>query len=246
MNNDIYQKQYDFELEQRNSIASATNIPVVALTVIGSALSTMIVGFKYNNHLIGYAFILLSIASVLLMFVALYYSVRSFHGYSYQKIPPAKDMEAHYSDLLSWHSEQSEDSKEIEYLAKLDFKQYFNERLSEAAEHNGSNNIQRGNYLHDATRSVVISFVFIALSAPIYVINNVKNNTDINKVTIVNHQQLKAENITMATKPEPKAPSAPSAKPMSAKPTGPQNVVFKGNSGDRPKPVASSNVNTKK
>ena len=48
MEQEIYQKQYDFELEQRNSIASAANVPIVALTILGGALSTMIVDFQYS------------------------------------------------------------------------------------------------------------------------------------------------------------------------------------------------------
>ena len=245
MNNDIYQKQYDFELEQRNKFASAINIPVVTLTVIGSALSTMVVGFKYNNNLLGHAFILLSIASVTVMFVALYYAMRSFHGYSYQKIPPAKDMKVFYSNLFNWYSEKHEDEKIIKKLTESDFNDYFIERLSEAAEHNASNNIQRGNYLHSTTKYVVVSFLCIALTAPIYVINNVKNSTDINKVTIVNHQQLKSGINIMTTKPSPKAPDTSSAKPISAKPTGPQNVTFRDNSDGNSKPV-STNTNSNK
>lgn len=239
MDNDIYQKQYDFELEQRNSLASATNIPIVALTVIGSALSTMVLGFKYDDNFISCIFIILSVLSSLIMLKALYCAVRSFLGYSYQKIPPAKEMYQHHKELLDWYFQGNKDPNDAEVLAKNDFNLYFYERLSEAAEHNGSNNIMRGNYLHDATMYVVVSFVCITLSAPIYVFNNVKESTDIKKVQLIDSEFNKKELIKMTTNnesaPEPTAvpttpaPVQPSVSPISVKPTGPQNTIFKGN-----------------
>ena len=43
MHLELFRKQYDFELDQRNSLTSATNIPLVAITVVASATSVILV-----------------------------------------------------------------------------------------------------------------------------------------------------------------------------------------------------------
>lgn len=246
MDKNLYQKQYDFELEQRNSLASGTSIPIVALTIIGGALSTMVTGFEYKADVLTYSFLGLVALSIVSVLISLYKTVRSFLGYSYHKIPPAQGMKQHYENLVLWHKEQGLDEEASVRSAKIDFDEYFYDRLSEAAENNGSNNIKRGNYLHDATAFVVVAFVFMAISSPIFVYKNITKDTKPTKVQLLNEFPLQKVNIQMATnnqdssKPSGSSSDAPkpTAAPISAKPTGPQNTVFKGNSDDSSKVTA--------
>ena len=136
MNRDIFQKQYDFELEQRNSLASATNIPIVSLTVLGGALTATVIGFKYSNNALTYIFVGLIILAVVSMLVSLYKVFRIFLGYSYQKIPTANQLKVHFIELKNWHKSQGCPEDEYHKSASADFDEYFDERLSEAAEHN--------------------------------------------------------------------------------------------------------------
>ncbi|MGR5370734.1 hypothetical protein [Photobacterium damselae] len=240
MDKNLYQKQYDFELEQRNSLASGTNIPIVALTIIGGALSTMVTGFEYKADAWTYCFLTFVSLSIISVLVSLYKTVRSFLGYSYQKIPPAQAMKEHLEALAEWHKEQGLDEETATRNAQTDFEEYFFERLSEAAESNGSNNIKRGNYLHDATAFVVVAFVFMALSSPIFVYKNITKDTKPTKVQLLKEFPLQKVNIQMTTNNQdsskPSGTSSespkPTAAPISAKPTGPKNTVFKGNSDD--------------
>ena len=51
MHLELFRKQYDFELDQRNSLTSATNIPLVSITVVASATSVILVDYRYGgNH----------------------------------------------------------------------------------------------------------------------------------------------------------------------------------------------------
>ncbi len=81
MNRDIFQKQYDFELDQRNGIASATNIPIAALTVVGGALATLVINFNYSNELISYFFLFFVLLTIISMVISVYKTVRTFLGY---------------------------------------------------------------------------------------------------------------------------------------------------------------------
>lgn len=237
----ILQKQYDFELEQRNSITSSTNIPIVALTILGGALSSLLIGFHYSNNITTYVFVVILSLSVFSMFFSLYCVVRTFLGYSWQKIPSAQSLVSHLEDLEDWHHSNGEESEIVPEKAKEDFNIYFNERLSEAADHNSENNIKRGNYLHGATAALTIAFVFLVLSTPFYIYQKAVKVTEVYKVKIVNELKLRNEekgmsentdsgnkSNTQQAKPE----AAPASKPtVSQKPTGPRNIVFKGSVG---------------
>lgn len=245
MEQEIYQKQYDFELEQRNNIASAANVPIVALTVLGGALSTMIVDFKYSWNLPTYTFTLISALALIAMVVSLVLVFRSFLGYSYQKIPTASALAQHHIALKIWHKGNGESDEDSIKLAKIDFDEYLNSRLSEAAENNSTNNLKRGNFLHDATLSVAIALAFLVLATPLYIYQKIASEAIVHQVEIVKPLTLKNEKLIMSnetgnnenTNSQQAAPantpaavpvSAPAAAPAITKPSGPPNVVFKG------------------
>jgi hypothetical protein len=228
LNREVFQKQYDFELEQRNGIASATNTPIVALTILGGALASAIIGFEYTCSLITYFFAFFISLTSISMLVCVYKVVRTFLGYSYQKIPAASLLKQHLDSLKSWHAANGGNDT----LAHNDFDNYYDERLSEAAEHNSQNNIMRGNYLHDATASVVIAFVFLFIASPIYIYQKVSSTEKVYQVQLIKEEVKMSDNESGNDNQEQQAaPAAPLETPTAApKPTGPQNVIFKGNS----------------
>lgn len=243
MKHEVFQKQYDFELEQRNGIASATNTPIVALTILGGALASIITGFKYSQGWITYIFLAAVTLTCISMLVCIYKVVRTFLGYSYQKIPGANLLKQHLQDLKDWHSNNggSDDG------AQKDFDEYFNERLSEAAEHNSQNNIKRGNYLHDATASVVIAFIFLFIASPFYIYQKVSAQENIYQVKLIKEEVTMAENESGSNNQTQQAAptAAPAQTPTAApKPSGPQNVIFKGNS-DEGSVKATDNLKSK-
>ncbi len=253
MERDIYQKQYDFELEQRNSIASAANIPIVALTILGGALSTMIVDFKYSYGIFTYIFALISALALIAMIFSLTFVFKSFLGFSYQKIPTAPALAQHYKALKVWHKEAGENDEDSTRLAKADFDEYFNSRLSKAAENNNVNNVKRGNFLHDATLSIAVALAFLASASPFYIYRKINSETVIHQVEIVKPLKLE-EKLNMSNKNGDNGSSAtqqavpattPAAAPASVKPSGPPNIVFKGSVETGNIAVASQPINNK-
>ena len=235
MDMEIYRKQYDFEMEQRNSIASATNIPIVALTIIGGALSSVVIGFKFNSDIQTYLFITIVSLCALSILWTVYYIARSFIGYVYQKIPPSKELADYFKSLKDWHISQGETNEKFNELAKIDFDEYLKNSFSEASERNGNNNIMRGNYLHGSTVAVSVSFVLLTCASPLYIYQKVNSEKHIYEVKIIENTHSRTKEVKMAENNEtnnqtPTAPvdTTPSAAPA-AKPQGPANWEFRGN-----------------
>lgn len=235
MDMEIYRKQYDFEMEQRNGIASATNIPIVALTIIGGALSSVVIGYKFDQTIQSYIFLVTVCLCALSMLWTVYYVARSFIGYVYQKIPPSKELGTFFKSLKDWYILKGETEEGSLKLAQADFDEYLKERFSEASERNGNNNIMRGNYLHGSTVAVAISFLLLAIASPFYIYQKVSSEKQVYEVKIIESSQANKEEVKMAdnnerTNETPSAPAetTPSAAP-GEKPQGPANWEFRGN-----------------
>ena len=83
MDIELFRKQYDFELDQRNTIAASTNLPILGLTIIGSALCLIIVGYIYSITFQSIAFTSLASLCALFMLCTMYYIVRSLIVYTF-------------------------------------------------------------------------------------------------------------------------------------------------------------------
>ena len=246
MDSDLFRKQYDFELEQRNAIASATNIPIVAITVVASATSAVLLDFQYSASPLTFIFLGFAFLTLVSIVSSVYFLFRSFWNYEYQKLPGSSALKQHHDDLLAWHSANGLPSKEAKASTTEDFSQYINSRLAEASDWNGQNNIIRGNYLHMATAAVAISIASLIPGGLSYIYNKTTAEEKTHKVKITEfinpaHQEVQMSNQSSSDKN--KLVAAPSPPPTSAaKPSGPPNAVFKGNTAI-PKPSANNLTN---
>lgn len=242
MDSDLFRKQYDFELEQRNSIASATNIPVVAITVAASAASAVLLDFQYQRSTTTYLFLAFSAVTLVAIFLSFYYVFRSFWNYEYKKLPGSLALKQHYDALVEWHCSTGLSPKEAKQSSEEDFLEYINERLADASDWNGQNNIVRGNFLHMATAAVAIAVGALIPGGLIYIYNKATAEDKVHVVRIAAPYNQSPSEAKMATQSggNNKPAAAPSPAPTpAAKPSGPPNTVFKGNS-DMPKPNAGS------
>jgi len=187
MDRKIYQDQYDFELNQRNYLASSVNLPIMATTLVGGALSSMALSFPYKINSPSIIFGITAIFSTIFLMISIYLIFRSFIGYEYQKLQPPSALNNHYDDLLNWHK----DNDGTEEDAKNDFHEYLYEKLGEAVEKNSNNNIERGNFLHMATITIAIAMVFLALSGGLYVFAKLQNEPEPCKVQIIGTVKMK-------------------------------------------------------
>lgn len=79
---DLFHKQYDFELEQRNTIASSTNIPLVTITAVASATCVILLDFQYSQKIKCYFFVFFVCVDILFFLKATFLIFRSFWNYT--------------------------------------------------------------------------------------------------------------------------------------------------------------------
>ncbi len=187
MDRKIFQEQYDFELNQRNHLASSVNVPIMAATIVGGAISSMLLAFPYKIDSISIIFTLTSMLSIAFLVVSIYLIFRSFIGYEYKKLPPPSGLNEHYNELVLWHKENDNTSEN----AKVDFDDYLYERMGQAVEVNSDNNIARGNYLHMATISIAVATIFVALSSGLYVYGKLNGDTTPHKIEVIGTVNVK-------------------------------------------------------
>lgn len=258
MDRDLFRQQYDFELEQRNSIASATNIPIVAITVLASATSVVLLDFPYKSTYQCYAFLMFASLALVSIAIAVWCLFRSFWNYEYQKLPSSTALKQHYDALFTWHQRAGATAKDAKERADADFSDYLDSRLAEAGDWNGQNNIVRGNYLHLATAAVAIAVTMLLPAGLLYAYNKAAADDKIYQVKLVNfsasiqptstQREAQMSNQSSGSGNTPVSalvPAAPAAPAPSTKPSGPPNTVFKGNT-DLAKPSAGSNTPLKK
>ncbi len=237
MDTELIRKQYDFELEQRNSLASAVNIPIVAITVVTAAASAVLLDFGYSKQVKTYLF-LGFLAIVLLAVSHSIYSVfRSFWNYEYKKLPGPFALSDFMQQLTAWHAEQGKTDADAHTDAEADFDEYLNQRLAEAVEWNGQNNLVRGNYLHRATAAIAVAVACLIPGALLYAYTKAIETGPVHHVRIVNLDEVGGE--AAMSKTPASSPSAPSTAPAtspdqapppattSPKPLGPPNTTFR-------------------
>jgi hypothetical protein len=240
MNTDIYFRQYDFELEQRNSMTSATNLPVVAITVVASAMSITLLDFRFSSSWLSWTFGGLITCVVAALSASVFYVFRSFYNYEWRKLPPAEQLRQHKLELHAWYISNGSTKAEATASAEDDFAEFLSARVAEAADWNGQNNIVRGNYLHRATAAVAFGVAFFVPAAMIYAHNKATTDDKVHQVQLINPVQITHQEETMsnkqATSPaQPASAPAPASAPVpSAKPSGPPNVSFKGQELTKP------------
>jgi hypothetical protein len=248
MDRELTRKQYDFEIDQRNALASAINIPIVAITVVASAASAVVLDFSYELSPRTYAFALCMTTAMAAVVFSVYSVFRSFWNYEYQKLSSPKALTAHYNELIAWHKGQGQADEVAVQNAKADYETYVYEHLSEAADWNGQNNLARGNYLHRATAAIAIAVACFVPAALLYAHARATSPEKIYQVRVLVQPATQGDT-KMATTPSP-SPSAPAPAPtpaaappasLSVKPGGPPNVIFK-SSTELSKPSIESNT----
>lgn len=185
MDQDFFQRQYDFEIDQKNNFASSMNMPFVALTVVGGGLSTLTTGFAYSSDRLTFCFVVFIGLGAIALLVSLYFVLRTFLGYKYQKIPSARDLFSHLRNLEEWYLKNGEEENIAKSKAQNDYQDFIEERLADATEHNSQINIRRGEFLHLGTTGIAISFVLLFFSTPFFLYQKVNKSNGVQKIEIV-------------------------------------------------------------
>ena len=181
METDLYRKQYDFELDQRAHLGSSANIPITAATFLFGGIAALAMNYDHDTGRLTALFIVLLGGALASLSVAIYFIFRSFLGYVYKKLPSMSELREHHDELIKWH----QTAISTEEAANRDFEDYLRDRLVEAADRNGANNVARSAFIYRATLSIAISVVFICFSSLIFLYQGIDSRSDPQRVQVV-------------------------------------------------------------
>jgi hypothetical protein len=87
--------------------------------------------------------------------------IRSYHGYQYDYLPYATELEFAYQELASYYASEGAKGKG----ADLDFEASLMERLVSAQQKNAFNNDLKSSHLYNANQTLIYALVLALLSA---------------------------------------------------------------------------------
>ena len=167
MDFDFIKDQYSFELERKNQLSIALNLPTGVLIVLGSLLGFFAKEFPYDlSPVITIIFFLILGIAMILFFIAVCYLIQSFFGYKYSFIPTPGRLKDYYDKLLHHHRSlydyyksleeyygvepKENDYPKPEELAKQDFQEFLSQKYISATNKNAKNNNSKSARLHSA------------------------------------------------------------------------------------------------
>lgn len=181
METDLYRKQYDFELDQRAHLGTTANIPIAAATFLFGGIAALTMNYERDLSTLAMLFVAMLAVALASLSVAIYFIFRSFLGYTYKKLPPMAELRAYHDELLEWHQK----ANSTEEAANRDFDDYLRDRLVEAADKNGFNNVTRSAYIYRSTLSIAVSVVFICFSSLIFMYQGLDSRSEPQRVQVV-------------------------------------------------------------
>lgn len=181
MNSELYKDLYKFEWEQRTHLTSSVNIPIVAITALGTVTVTMATGYPYIKSTATYFFSVFLLVSAIALTLALFLVAASLLVAKYQRIPSPMKLRQHFNALCAWHLRNGS-SREA---AEEEFVDAFNVHLAAAAEENGNRNRLRGNYVFLASVSLSIALLSMAVAGALYVTGHIGAAQPVHEVRLV-------------------------------------------------------------
>jgi hypothetical protein len=170
----LYEKLYFHEIEVREKLTGRLQLPLAILVgelgLIGYMLSNKTnVAFSYYICAF-WSFYILSCASVL---AAIYYFIRSWHGYEYSFIPSPSAIDVYRCQLIEFYT----DDEEKEILVKSALKNFLYDYYCKCSSKNTDNNDRRSITLHKTSTFLIVSVVLLFCSfIPFYFGNFDKAN----------------------------------------------------------------------
>lgn len=185
----LYEKLYFHEIENKDKIASRSQLPLAIFVTLISLLGFMLMGVDFNCApmmlLIFLAFF--GVSSIVVLFGVIYF-IKSFYGHSYAFIPTASATEQYKNDLITTYEEYENGTT----LAKNYLKDYLYRYYHECSSKNSVVNDLRSKCLHRSNTFIIISLLPILLTFLIFNFGNVDKNRNekIQKVIISNPLKL--------------------------------------------------------
>jgi hypothetical protein len=215
----LYKELYIEEWQRRDQLQASAGTPISIVTILGGGLLLMGKSFDSLRPLLYIPFWTAFLAALVCAVVAVYCIVRSVHGYRYERIPHASELVVHQAVLNEHYTSSGRPAEADEAFATYLIRKYI-----VATDRNAVNNINRGDWLHQAHRWLVYALCTAALAGVPAAVHIKAGPEKPQKIEITNLGSIKMPDTT----PSPKPGAA--AVPVDAQPSppeGPPNIIMR-------------------
>lgn len=207
---DLYEKMYFHEIDMRDKLSQRLQITLAILVVLFGFLGYMLESASYTlGNIFAYIFWILFVLATISIFVAVYWFVRSWHGWEYEFLPAAEQWEAYRESLKITYSEFGECDRLVNKYMKENIIKSFVECSSQIT----SNNDRRSWCLHWANAfliyAVIVAFLaFIPFCVGLTTTGDVRNSNQAHQVQTVEPGECSMSELE-SNKPPPPPPPPP-------------------------------------
>lgn len=206
----LFERLYQAEWERRNAIQGDTSLPLGILALLGSGLIVLLKEYDGNGGLLEGLFWGGFTAAAAAFTVAIYMFVRSFHGYAYRRLPFPSELKEYPDGVRAHHR-----AAETPLLAERAFDEFLEQRLIEAADRNTENNVNRGVYLDQTNRAIIVTLVAVAFTSVPYSIRERMKEPHPQRVEVT---RISGTAMPQTVSPTPR-PATTTVPPMPAPPS---------------------------
>lgn len=176
----FYQQLYETEWQRRDHVQSAVSTPLSVVVLVGTALAVLAQEFEARHPFLATTFWAAFTVAAVTFGIAVYMLVRSFYGYLYQRIPLPSQLLAYHEGLQAHYTALGTPG-----LADQEFDLYLRQRYVDAGDRNAVNNVNRGEYLHQGNRALILSLCALVCCAVPHVISKRLSDPEPQKIELV-------------------------------------------------------------
>lgn len=140
---DFLKNRYDLELQRKDKLTDALNLPVGVLGVFGSVLAVMVRSFAFHRNVITVVFVVFLVLSVASFFACLIQLGRAYHRQKYKYLPLLHELEEKLEEWRAFYLDAHHAGAEEDF-----FNHELRQHIIEAADRNTVNNDERSRLLY--------------------------------------------------------------------------------------------------
>tara|TARA_R110002074_G_scaffold383581_1_gene563888 strand:+ start:837 stop:1529 length:693 start_codon:yes stop_codon:yes gene_type:complete len=187
---DFYEKGYYYEFERKGAISEGVSLPVSIVVAVSGALyyiiSQYIIEYDEFNFL-DFIFILLSTASIVLIFLCVFFLIRAFWSAEYAHLDDYDALKKYESDLLSYYLKK-QNEVDARKLSKQDFLEYLERLYSKTSTINYNINLKRSFFLHRGKVFLFCCIPIVFCCAAVLLARGFERNLAIHAAEVLSHR----------------------------------------------------------